>query len=551
LTPLLTIALNAEHDIVLARQRVRQVAEILGLDASAQTRLTTAVSEIARNAFQYGTGGKVEIRIERGNTPSVLWVRVMDRGPGLNDLDSVLSGVYRSSTGLGLGIVGARRLVDRFAIESQPGFTRVELGQELPGEVDDGKLHQMLDELGRIPPGNAFTEVLQQNQELLQTQEELAQANQDLAAAGLAKDRFLAMLSHELRNLLNALRSSLEVLQRDPEPAIRQRMQNLAIGQTEHLRRLVEDLLDVSQIHRGHLEVRAVPLDMAQEVGGLLTTWREKVAGTGLRLRIERPVAPLWTRADPTRLAQIVGNLLSNACKFTDPGGEIRVSLERRNGKVRLTVADTGCGMKAEALEKVFEPFTQTEEAQKRMTGGLGLGLSIVKGLVESHGGAMWAESDGPGLGSRFLVDLPATAPPAEGTAAFRVIEPEPADPLRILLVDDHEASVEGLAQLLRLEGHEVEVATDGPSALEQAPAFEPDIVLCDLGLPGMDGYEVARILRGGPQPGDFRLFAISGFADPGSKARALDAGFDDHLSKPINITELMRRLSAEEEAGG
>lgn len=544
MTPLLRIALYAEHDIVLARQRVRQVAALLGLASATQTRMATAVSEIARNAYQYGDAGRVDIAVNElegdRSGSAELCIRVSDRGKGIADLATVLDGQYRSRTGLGLGLRGARQLVDRFEIKSQPGETVVELGQTLPRTPRQQDLRSVIDEMAKQRPGDAFTEVLQQNQELLQTQEALARANAELANADQSKDHFMAMLGHELRNLLNALRSGLEVLTRDPAPALRERMQTLAIGQTEHLRRLVEDLLDASQIQRGQLEVRAVPLDLTIEVEAMLESWKGEVETAGLTLRLEHPDEPLWTQADPTRLAQVVSNLLSNACKFTDPGGEILVTVAPAGDHARLVVADTGCGMKKDALERVFEPFAQTSEAKKRMTGGLGLGLAIVRGLVLSHGGAMWAESDGPGHGTRFIVDLPAVEHPGADTVLLPLPEP---DDLRILLIDDHRASVEGLAELLRLEGHAVDVAFDGPSALQLFPEFKPDIVLCDLGLPEMDGFEVARRLRKTQGGADLRLLALSGFADPESKRQALEAGFNSHLSKPVNVVDLLRHL--------
>ncbi|MEM1177201.1 MAG: ATP-binding protein [Acidobacteriota bacterium] len=536
---------------MLARQRVRQVAAELGLAGGAQNRLVTAVSEIARNAFQYGESGRVEILLEThgdDGTPTTptLWVRIHDRGPGISDLQNILGGTDRSKSGLGLGLRGAKRLVERFSVTSEPGSTRVDLGQTIPGRLHASQIRELIEELARAPEGDAFTEILQQNQELLSMQQALAQANQDLEDADHAKDRFLAMLGHELRNLLNALRSSLDVLRRSSDPRIRERMESLAVGQTDHLRRLVDDLLDASQIQRGQLDIRAVPLDLPVEVDGLLESWREEVARAGLRLRVDRPDRALWIRADPTRLTQILGNLFSNACKFTDAGGEIRLKMEsihvRGLGRrARVTVADTGCGLKEHELKTIFEPFTQAAEARQRMTGGLGLGLAIVAGLVESQGGRIWAESDGPGEGSLFIVELPAIDAPQEPVTLTHAAGPQP---LRILLVDDHRASAESLGELLRLEGHAVEVAFDAAQALERYRSQAPDVVLCDIGLPGMDGYEVARTLR---RSGDeLRLLALSGFADPASKSKALESGFDAHLSKPVDVRALLDRLKNE-----
>ncbi|MEM6792434.1 MAG: ATP-binding protein [Acidobacteriota bacterium] len=530
-TPILKIPLHADQDLVLVRQRTRQIAGLLGLDAGTRSRAATAVSEIARVILEGGERGEIEFAVCPGAAADDLGIRAHGDGPDVTSFDESLRDV--------------RELADAAEIHrASSGAPRVEMRWRLGHTVTRQALDELRDRLHQEPPGSAFTEVQQQHQELLHAQKALAHARRELASADRSKDRFMAMLGHELRNLLNALHSGLEVLKRDPPPALQARMQNLAIGQTEHLRRLIDDLLDASQIQRGQLEVRALALDLTREVEALLESWHGEVSRAGLRLRIERPAEILWARADPTRLAQIVGNLLSNACKFTDPGGEIVVRIEESGDRVRLTVADTGCGMEPDALEKVFEPFAQTSEAKKRMTGGLGLGLAIVRGLVESHGGAMRAESDGPGHGTRFLVELPRVEEPQEETMLIPVAEPEG---LKILLVDDHRASVEGLAELLRLEGHEVEVALDGPQALEIHARMTPDIMLCDLGLPGMDGYEVARLLRSSEDGEALRLLALSGFADPEAKNRAIEAGFDAHLSKPVNVVELIQRLHAEE----
>ncbi len=538
---ILTIAIQAEHDLVLVRQRCRQFARQLGLDTNRQTRLATAVSEISRNAFQYAGGGKVELIVDRDQAQ--LMVRVSDSGPGIRNLDKILAGSYQSETGLGLGVTGARRLVDEFEIESKPGVgttvtLKFNLGTAVP---EESELLSHVDELTRTPSGDPFSEVLQQNQELMRAQNALAEVNRDLEQAQRAKDRFLAMLAHELRNLLNALRSSMEVQKRRPDPETRERMEQIADLQVEHLGRLVNDLLDVSRIIRGTLELRPEPVDAGEEIRRTAVAWGERIAGTGRKLTTKIPEGPIWVTADPTRLAQIVGNLLSNARKFTDEGGSIHLAVESNPQRARIRVVDDGCGMEKHQLEEVFNAFAQTSEAKERMTGGLGLGLAITRALAEAHGGTLSAESAGPGLGTTVTFELPIGRPPAEESSSS--IPVPKASGCRILLVDDHQASIMGLSELLKLEGHEVELAADGPQALKMARESKPEVILCDLGLPGMTGHEVARELR---KTGiDARLLALTGFVDLASKEEALEAGFEAVLAKPIDLQQLNRHLMA------
>lgn len=566
----LAVRVRTEHDVVLARQRARQLAEILGLAPTDQTRAATAVSEIARNAFQYAGGGRVDFQVAP-EAPGELQVRVTDRGPGIPNLEAILSGSYRSREGLGLGILGARRLMDRCEIRSTPGEgTSILLGLRLGAKEDLEKksLLQATDVLAQQIDDSPFAEVLQQNQELLLVQADLADANRRLAEADARKDRFMAMLGHELRNQLSALKSALEVLQRNPDPRTRQEMQRVGRQQALHIGRLVDDLLDASTISRGQLNLKLEVLDLRREVEEVAASVRAELEEAGLALDLEVPAEPVPAEVDSTRFAQIVTNLLSNARKFTDPGGTVCVRLaleegaaagdsERSGpGRVRLEVEDTGCGVDEEGLARILQPFYQTEEAQRRMTGGLGLGLSIVKGLVEVHGGQLQVVSEGPGKGTTFTAFLPISAkemrPEKEAgdlgsraSAAASSSSSEGSEPgrLRILVVDDYEPSAMTLAQILSLEGHETKVATDGEEALEAAESFRPQLVFCDLGLPGMNGYEVARHLRSRPATAQVPLYALSGFADEEARQKALEAGFNRHLVKPLSIPELQEVL--------
>lgn len=538
-TRILTVAVRAEHDLVLVRQRTRQLAEQLGIDGNRRTRLATAVSEISRNAFQYAGSSEVEFLVERAPVAKML-VRIEDSGPGIAHLETIMDGEYNSDTGLGLGLAGARRLVDYFDIDTDESKgTSVVLGLDVPRRIiEDQELLERIEVLTRTSPGNPFGEVLQQNQELLRAQNALALVNQELEEAQKAKDRFLAMLAHELRNLLNALRSAMEVLRRDPGPEVGERMQQIADLQVDHLGRLIDDLLDASRIVRGTLHLDLRPIDLAAEVGSIVAAWKEQITENEIDLQIEVPAAPVWVSADPTRMAQIIGNLVSNASKFTDSGGSIRVRVENDGQLAWIHVTDDGCGLEEDVLERIFEPFAQTAEARKRMTGGLGLGLAIVKGLTEAHGGAIEASSGGTGEGLAVhlrlpLVEAPISAYP-EDSAPAKMKE---SRRLRLLLVDDHEPTISGLSELLRLDGHQVHVASDGATALRKAESCKPELVLCDLGLPEMDGIEVARRLR--EQNPSARLIAVTGFVDDATRDEALEAGFESVLPKPLDFDRL------------
>ena len=377
---------------------------------------------------------------------------------------------------------------------------------------------------------------------------ELEAAKAEAQAANAAKDRFLAMLGHELRNPMASVSTALEVIQREAgeDPAREDRMRSIVQRQMRHMARLVDDLLDVSRIERGKLPLRLERLDLARLVREVAEAERTRLEEAGLRFEVETPPEPLWVDGDPTRLTQVVYNLLSNAAKFTEPGGRIRVEVfsEPLSGRVAVRVRDTGLGIDPVDLERIFEPFAQTDDAIERAAGGLGLGLPIVKGLIEAHDGEILAASPGRGRGAEIIFRLPSTPPPAP-EAAVRKAE-EPAAGQRVLVIDDHYDSAEGLRELLHLFGHEVEVAGDGTEGVELAARDRPDVVICDIGLPGeLDGYRVAETLRREPQGESLHLIALTGFGDEDSIRRALAAGFDRHLTKPVDPETLREVVAA------
>ncbi|HEX9049319.1 MAG TPA: PAS domain S-box protein [Anaeromyxobacter sp.] len=366
-------------------------------------------------------------------------------------------------------------------------------------------------------------------------------ASEKLREADRRKDEFLGMLSHELRNPLAPIRNALYILDRaEPTGQQARRAKDVVSRQVGHLTRLVDDLLDVTRIARGKIELRRADLDLAALARRTAEDYRALMQDRGLDLAVELPDAPLVVNGDDTRLAQVLGNLLSNAAKFTPAGGRVSLSLHARDDRALVHVRDTGLGIAPEVLPTIFEPFTQARQTLARSEGGLGLGLALVKGLVALHGGEVTVSSVGE-AGTEFVVAIPLAARPAAEVERGRAGAVADAAPHRVLVVDDNADAADTLAELFRLHGHEVEVAYDGPTALEAARARPPDVVLCDLGLPGMDGYEVARRLRAAFPA--LRLVAVSGYAQPEDVARAADAGFDGHVAKPPDPEKLASLL--------
>ncbi len=372
--------------------------------------------------------------------------------------------------------------------------------------------------------------------------EGLREANERLREADRRKDEFLGMLSHELRNPLAPIRNSVFLLRRSHDPAQAELAIQVIDRQAAHLTRLVDDLLDVTRIARGKIQLRPERIDLRELVMRTGDDFRPVIEERGVAYRVVVPRERVWVRADPTRVAQVIGNLLHNAAKFTRPGQEVALSLEIAAGTARLRVRDTGAGIDPRLLRTIFEPFVQADTSLARTEGGLGLGLALVKGIVELHGGSVRADSAGKGMGTTFSVDLPLAPVEHEQDRAGRPRE-QSETARRVLIVDDNRDAADSLAQLVRLMGNEADVAYDAVTALAKTRSRLPDVVLCDIGLPGTDGYEVARQIRAfaGPR---VRLVAVSGYAQPEDVARATDAGFDAHVAKPADpdrIEQLLR----------
>jgi PAS domain S-box-containing protein len=365
---------------------------------------------------------------------------------------------------------------------------------------------------------------------------------QALADASRRKDEFLAILSHELRNPLAPLRNALHILARS-EPAGEQahRMQAIIERQVSHLTRLVDDLLDVTRISRGKVQLQRERLELGALVRRTVEDHRSTLAANGIVLDGPTASSPMWLTADPTRIAQVVGNILSNAAKFTPSGGRVDVALEQEGEDAVLRVRDTGVGITREMLDRLFEPFTQADQSLDRARGGLGLGLSVAKDLVELHGGSVTATSEGTGRGAEFTVRLPLEAAAEKIVAAQ---EARSARSRRVLIIEDDADAAVSLQGVLELDGHQVQVARNGPEGLAKARAFQPEVVLCDVGLPGMDGYEVARACRSDEALSGLFLVALTGYALPDDRERAQQAGFQRHLAKPPSFEELQQLLA-------
>jgi len=377
---------------------------------------------------------------------------------------------------------------------------------------------------------------------------ERARAEEALREAGRRKDEFLATLAHELRNPLAPLRNGLELLQAaDGASDVAPMALAMMDRQLGHLVRLVDDLLDVARISAGKIGLRRRPLPLAEAIARSVEASRAVLQQHGHELRVEPGGAGLVVDADLDRLVQVFSNLLANAAKYTDRGGCIQVQARHEGDQAVVEVRDTGIGIPREELARVFDLFSQVRMHQGRAQGGLGIGLALTQKLVHLHGGGIEAESAGIGQGSTFRVRLPLAA-----ASLPAVPEPQPAGPpapprrpRRVLVVDDNVDAAVSLAALLRREGHEVAIGHDGWQALEEVPRFRPDVVILDLGMPGLDGIEAARRLRDMPQGRALRLVALTGWGQATDQQRTREAGFDRHLVKPAEREELLRALGS------
>ncbi len=355
----------------------------------------------------------------------------------------------------------------------------------------------------------------------------------ELRESDRRKSEFLAVLSHELRNPLAPISNAIRLLDHAPTGSEQAHRARAVIErQTRHLTRLVDDLLDLTRISKGKFELKLEPLDLRELVRRTRDDHRATFEQRGVELRLNDPAGPVFVRGDSTRLAQVLGNLLHNAAKFTPSGGVTSVTVSTVLRRAEIRVRDSGRGFEPAQLGRLFEPFEQVDDGLARTHGGLGLGLSLVKALVELHGGTVAGSSEGVGRGSEFVVSLPLAPPPVAHAAA--AIGKAPAR--SVVIIEDNADAASTFADVLTLDGHKVEVALDGRSGLDLVRRLRPDFVFCDIGLPDLNGYEVASALRADETLRATRLVALSGYAQPEDRERAREAGFDAHLPKPPDL---------------
>jgi signal transduction histidine kinase len=388
-----------------------------------------------------------------------------------------------------------------------------------------------------------FLELDLQRRQLARQRDELKSYADVLEQADKTKDEFLAVLAHELRNPLTPIRYGVDMMRMAPDEPVPREMHAMMDRQLTHLVRLIDDLLDVSRISRGKIELRRKPVTLQAALQAAVEASRPLIESRRHELVLNIPDAPLWLNADVTRISQVISNLLNNAAKYTPEGGHIDLSVAEIDGGVAVSVSDNGLGISQDMLPRIFDLFTQVEKRGERSQGGLGIGLALARQLVDLHGGAIEASSPGAGHGSVFTVRLPLENEGTEAAVETPWVTPE-RTPLKVLVVDDNVSSAQTTGQILGMVGHEVTLAHDGPAALAIARRIAPDVIMLDIGMPGMSGYEVCRELRADPQFEKTMLIAQTGWGQESDRQRTKDAGFTHHLTKPVNFKELSELLA-------
>jgi signal transduction histidine kinase/CheY-like chemotaxis protein len=572
--PILSLVIDREQDTVSARQRARQIARLLGFDAQDQTRISTAVSEIARNAFNYAGGGRVEYVLEGRTAPQLFIVKISDTGPGIRDLNCILEGRYTSETGMGLGIVGARRLMDHFQIDSTPGRgTTIHLKKLLPkraGIVRAEHLSQIVAELMAERPQDPLHELQHQNQELLGAleeirarQTELTRVNRELEdtnrgvialyaeldekadhlrRADELKSRFLSNMSHEFRSPLNSILAlSGLLLGRADGDLNSEQIQQVGYVRraAEDLLELVNDLLDLAKVEAGKVEVKPIEFAAAHLFAALRGMLRPLLANQSVDLVFEdvSGLSPLIS--DEAKVSQILRNFISNALKFTERG-EIRVSAAAVGEReIVFSVSDTGIGIAPENLDLIFQDFSQVDHPIQRRVKGTGLGLPLSKKLATVLGGKVSVESR-PGLGSRFMLQIPrhyADATP-EVIPAPQIVR-DPAS-LPILVIEDSPEIVAAYKSYLKGSGFQMLPATTSHAAEDILDQIKPSAIVLDIVLRAEDSWRFLTKLKQNDDTRNIPVVVVSSIED---QAKGFHLGVERYLIKPVGGAELIRNL--------
>jgi signal transduction histidine kinase len=532
-------ALGLERQLTSAAQRIRsQDARVAAEGARRDLLLQApfAAALMVGPGWRYELANDLYVRMVGRQVVGREWSECFPELRGL-PVEDILRKVYDGGETFFANeqLVPLARESDNVVEERFFDFTMVPIRAQ--GDAVDAMMVVALEMTARV----------QARRELERTAAERATLVRELEQSSLAKDQFLAMLGHELRNPLSPIMTALALMGRRPG-ADTSRERAIIARQVKHLVRLVDDLLDVSRVTRGKIELRRDDCDVAALVEDALELVATLVNQRGHELQVR--VAPnLRWHGDATRIKQVIANLLSNAARYTPPGGHLKLSLAPEGDELVVRVQDDGQGLDAELLSRLFEPFVQGPRDASRSDGGLGLGLAVVKGLVGLHGGSVSARSDGLGRGSEFVVRLPGLMTDAPSAPAQEPTLPRQAGApkKRVLVVDDNEDAADLLAEILTMEGHETRVAHDGPTALSLAVGFAPQVALLDIGLPLMDGYELVGALQRKLRAGSCRYFALTGYGQPSDVARAVAEGFERVLVKPIDHDVLEKLLRSDD----
>ncbi len=576
--PILTLAIREEVDTVTVRQRSRQVARLLGFDVQDQARIATSVSEIARNAYRYAGGGKVELSVEGATSPQLLIVYVSDHGPGIRNLQEILEGRYTSATGMGLGLVGARRLMDQFEIKSSDRGTSVWLKKFLPRRaplLTSARLAHLTQELAAETPKNPFVELEHQNRELLRSLDELRRKQDDLTRvnreledtnrgvvalyaeldekadhlrrADELKSKFLSNMSHEFRSPLNSILGLTNLLSTHcdgPLTAEQEQQVGFIRRAANDLYELVNDLLDLAKVEAGKIEVKPVYFEVSNLFGALRGMLRPLFLNQSVALIFEDAAGlpPLYS--DEGKISQILRNFLSNALKFTERG-EVRVSASVQGDRIGFTVADTGIGIAADDQDRIFQDFVQVDGPLQRKVKGTGLGLPLSKKLAQLLRGDV-SLSSSPGIGSTFSLDIPMCWEP-NPVAPVEIAEEEVSSGVPVLIVENRAESILLYSRWLKDSGFRLMAAASVREAELKIASEKPAVIALDVLLDGEDSWNLLASLKNSTDTRDVPIVMITSVDDP---RKALHLGADDYLVKPIDrelMLDTLRRLTGME----